>query len=103
MTLAGGKSCLLSIDYIADSDFGLNQWNLCAEVGGQPDAYTHEYFLTIQDAPVTSREPSSLLTGFVGLFGSLRRTMLWRSIHWEGSRQLPSLTAPFAITVLPHF
>lgn len=33
MTLAAGKSCLLSIDYIADSDFGLNQWNLCAEVG----------------------------------------------------------------------
>ena len=86
MTLATGKS-LFSIDYITDSDvgemdgdFGLNQSNLCAEVAGQ-DVCTGEYFLTIQDAPVTSPEPSSLLllgAGFVGLFGSLRRRMLWR-------------------------
>jgi PEP-CTERM motif len=86
MTLAAGKS-LFSIDYITDSDvgemdgdFGLNQSNLCAEVAGQ-DVCTGEYFLTIQDAPVTSPEPSSLLllgAGFVGLFGSLRRRMLWR-------------------------
>jgi len=87
MTLAG-KSCLFSIDYITDSDmreldgdFGRNQSNLCAEVAGQPDVCTGEYFLTIQDAPATSSEPSSLLLlgiGFVGLFGSLRRRMLWR-------------------------
>jgi hypothetical protein len=51
MTLAAGKSCLFSIDYITNSDvaalegdFGLNQSNLCAQAAGQPDVCTGEYF-----------------------------------------------------------
>jgi PEP-CTERM motif len=84
-TLAAGASCLFSIDYITDSDvgetdgdFGLNESSLCAEVAGEPDVCTDEYFLTIKDAPVSSPEPSSLVllgTGFVGLFGSVRRRL----------------------------
>jgi hypothetical protein len=67
-TLAAGASCLFSIDYKThddvgetDGDFGVNASSLCAEVVGQPDVCTDEYLMTVQDSPVTSPEPSSLL------------------------------------------
>jgi hypothetical protein len=87
-TLGAGMSCLFSIDYITDSDtgetdgdFGVNASNLCAEVEGQPDVCTPTYTMIVNDPPVASPEPSSLLllgTGFVGALGGVRRRALSR-------------------------